>query len=208
MQPTIANPKSSHPTTGLLARRRFLTGAAALSAAAIAPGAWAASRPLQTRTSSVSVDRRGDTLYVEAQADVAATSALTFATLADYDHLAEFIPGLASSRTVSREGLKAVVEQRGQAAFGPFEQRFTVTLSVEEDQDATIRASLAGGDFRRFDAVYEIQSTDAATTRVVYRAELEPTAAIPPLFGLRIMRGVIRSQFEAMIAEIGRRSAA
>ncbi len=208
MQTTGKTRHTPNPTTALLARRRFLAGAVALSGSALVPAAWATPGPRTAApASSISVDRRGDTIHVEAHATVAAPNTLTFATLADYDHLADFIPSLASSRTVARVGLKAVVEQRGRASFGPFEQRFTVTLAIEEQQDASIRASLAGGDFRRFEAVYEIEAIDAANTRVAYRADLEPTAPIPPLVGLPVMRGLIRSQFEALMAEIARRGA-
>lgn len=202
--------RQANGSVALVSRRRFLAGAAALSATALAAPAWgAASRQAATGAgTSVTVERADQTIHVRALAEVSASRAQTFATLADYDRLADFIPGLASSRTVSRDGLSALIEQHGRASFGPFEQRFTVMLAVEEERDAAIRASLAGGDFRRFEAAYEIQPVDAATTRVEYRAALEPTAAIPPLFGLAVMRGMIRSQFEAMIAEIARRGTA
>jgi len=35
-----------------------------------------------------------------------------------------FIPGISSSRTVSRTGAEAIVEQKGSAGLGPFRQSF------------------------------------------------------------------------------------
>jgi hypothetical protein len=101
-----------------------------------------------------------------------------------------------------------VIEQRGRASFGPFEQGFAVLLAVEEEPGATIRARVAGGDFKRFDAEYTLTAIDATTTRIAYRAALEPVAGVPPLVGVPIMRGAIRRQFIALVNEIERRSRA
>jgi ribosome-associated toxin RatA of RatAB toxin-antitoxin module len=190
-------------------RRRLLVGAAALAGATLAGTARSMPRsPADRPVPSLDVERRGREIVVHAQAEVEATLALAFSTLVDYDRLAEFIPNIATSRTVSRNGSNALIEQRGRAGFGPFGQQFTLILAIEEEPFASIRASAVGGDFRRFDAIYQLASIDEETTRLVYRASFEPTTAVPPLFGLSIMRGLVRRQFEAMVSEIARRSAA
>jgi carbon monoxide dehydrogenase subunit G len=186
------------------ARRRCLLLGAALAGSAVVP-AWAA--PVAT-ASSVSVERYGSEIRVSAQAQVDATCAQAWSALADYDRLADFIPGVALSRTLSRTGSNALIEQRASASFGPFRQEFRLVLAVQEVRFASIHAAAAGGDFRRFDARYDLASLGARTTRIDYRATLEPIAAVPPLVGLAVMRGLVRRQFEAMLEEIGRRAAA
>jgi len=184
---------------GALTRRRFLLGAAALAASAsIAPA---------RATTLVDVERRGDEVHVEAHAEVDAALAQTWSTLADYDRLAEFIPDMLSSRTLTRTGATAVIEQKAQATFGPFHRRFRLVLAVEEAAGESIRAVAVDGDFRRFDARYDLVAIDVRRTRIDYRAALQPSAGVPPLIGVAVMRSLIRRQFEAMLGEIGRRAA-
>jgi carbon monoxide dehydrogenase subunit G len=189
-------------------RRRLLAGAAALAGAALVkPARSMPRRRTELAGPSLDVERRGPDILVRAWAELEATPALAFATLVDYDRLADFIPDIALSRTLSRNGSSVVIEQHGRAGFGPFGQRFTLMLAIEEEPFAAIRASAVGGDFRRFDASYQLDEIDAMTTRLVYRAALQPNAIVPPLVGLSLMRGLVRRQFEAMVSEITRRGA-
>jgi len=183
-------------------RRNLLLGASALAA-----GAWIcpvlAKAPLEAE---VSVERHGSEILVGAHAEVGATLDATWSTLADYDRLSEFIPDLSLSRTVSRSGTTAVVEQKGRASFGPFGQQFAMLLGVEEEPGNSIHSVALQGDFRRFEAQYDLVSIAPARTRIDYRATLEPAMPVPPLLGLPVVRVMIRRQFEAMVAEITRRA--
>lgn len=197
----------------LATRRRLLVAGAAFAGLALAGPVLAGAPSSAPRRDAgpgplVTVDRDGDTIVVRASADVLATAEQTFATLADYDRLAEFIPDVASSRTVARSGASALVEQHGRASFGPFEQQFMLMLAIEEAPGELIHATAAGGDFKRFDSRYDLTTLRPGATRIDYRATLEPTAGVPPLVGVPIMRGLIRRQFRAMVDEIARRAAA
>jgi hypothetical protein len=188
-------------------RRRFLIGAAILTAtASIAPARAAVVAPAIRATRDVKVDRHGSEIWVDARAEVAAAVAQTWSTLVDYDRLAEFIPDMAFSHIRARNGSTAVVEQQGRASFGPFRQSFRLVLAVEEWPGESIHATALDGDFRNFDARYDLEAIDRLRTRIRYRATLEPNAGVPPLIGLAVMRSVIRRQFEAMLGEIERRA--
>lgn len=195
--------KTQEPQDAANARRRFLIQAGVLSVAGLGAPLVRAAVP----STSVLVERRGGEIVVEAHAEVRAAIEKTWLTLADYDRLAEFIPGMSQSRTVSRTGATALVEQNAVATFGPFSHKLSLLLAVEEAPNESISASIVRGDFRRFDARYDVVALDAGRTRVDYRATLDPTMPIPPLFGVAVMRSQIRKQFEAMIAEIDRRGA-
>jgi carbon monoxide dehydrogenase subunit G len=179
-------------------------GAAALALGLHLPSAHAnlAAAP----ANDVRVERIGDEIVVQATAEVDADRTLAWSTLSDYDRLSEFIPGMASSRTVSRDGDEAVVEQKGSAGFGPFRQKFTVVLGVRETKYESIAATGRGGDFMRFDARYELVPLDGGRTRIVYRATLVPAMPVPPLVGLPVLRSMIRGQFDALIDEVRRRA--
>jgi hypothetical protein len=103
--------------------------------------------------------------------------------------------------------LRALIEQRGRAGFGPFQHTFRLVLAVEEVPEVAIRASAAGGDFKRFDASYELSSLDPHKTHITYHALLEPVTSLPPLFGVSIVRDLVQRQFNAMVQEIARRGA-
>lgn len=185
-------------------RRSFLAAVSAAALAVVVPAR--ASGPV-SRAAAVTVERRGDDFLVAAHAQVAASLAQTWATLSDYDRLADFIPDVSRSRTIARAGASATVAQQASATFGPFRQDFTIVLAVEERPFESIRAEAIEGDFRRFDARYDIAALDPVRTRIDYRARLEPRAAVPPLLGVAVMRALVRRQFEAMVVEIARRAA-
>ena len=65
----------------------------------------------------VQAARNGELIEVRAHAVVDATLAVVWGTLTDYERLPEFIPGMASSRVIARQGATVIVEQTGEARF-------------------------------------------------------------------------------------------
>ena len=140
------------------------------------------------------------------RADIDADDAIIWSTLSDYDRLAAFIPGMSASRTVARNGVEAVVEQKGYIAVGPFRRNFAVLLAMNERQNQSITASAIGGDFRCFESRYRIEPLAPHRSRIVYQATLVPAIALPPIVGSTVMRFVIGAQFQALLDEIERRA--
>src|SRR5690349_6898053 len=58
---------------------------------------------------------RGSALAIDARATIRAPLAVIWHALTDYDHLADFIPGMKESRVLRRNGSAVVVEQAGEA---------------------------------------------------------------------------------------------
>jgi len=157
-------------------------------------------------TREMRIERQGNQLRVHAQSDVEVDRATIWSTLSDYDHLAEFIPNMSSSRTISRNGPNVLVEQKGTAGLGPIRHGFTVTLAVTERLDESISLSELGGDFSRFDARYEIVPLTTGRSRVVYDATIVPlNLALSPVNDV-VLRLTIASQFDALIHEMARRA--
>jgi ribosome-associated toxin RatA of RatAB toxin-antitoxin module len=157
--------------------------------------------------SDVRVEQHGDRIWVHAQSDVDADRSTIWSTLSDYDHLAQFIPDMSSSRTISRNGADVVVEQRGTAGFGPIRQKFTVLLAVREELNESITVAGVGGDFRYFDARYDIVPLKPHRSRIVYEATMVPSTPMPSIVRLPVMRSLISSQFGALVQEVLRRAA-
>jgi carbon monoxide dehydrogenase subunit G len=164
--------------------------------------------PSAPARAEIYVEEKGDEFLICAQSAVDADRATIWSTLTDYDHLAGFIPGMSSSRTVSRNGADAIVEQKGSAGLGPFRQGFTVLLAVREELNQSISASGIGGDFRGFQSRYEIVPIGSHRARIVYQATLVPGMFVPPVVGLLEIRSMIGAQFNALLEEIQRRAEA
>lgn len=156
---------------------------------------------------AMAVQRVGAALRVQASARLHADAQTVWNTLVDYDRLPEFIPDIASSRTLRRDGDSAVVQQRGRAGPGPFKRDFSLTLAVQETPLQSVTARAVAGDFSRFESSYRLHSGANGSTHLDYTAVIEPKAGIPPLLGVPLMEWAIRRQFDAMLAEIERRGA-
>ena len=198
-------------TASVLARTGFGQGKSSTDAA----GACAALSNQDTTKpaaklsrAEINVEEKGDEFLIRAQSEVKADGAAIWSTLSDYDHLARFIPGMSSSRTVSRTGAEAIVEQKGSAGFGPFRQSFTVLLAVREEPNQSITATGIGGDFRSFESSYKIVPLGSQRTRIVFQATLVPEMAILPIVGLSALRSMMGTQFAALLEEMRRRAEA
>jgi ribosome-associated toxin RatA of RatAB toxin-antitoxin module len=155
----------------------------------------------------VDVQREQSSLRVRASATLHVDAQTVWDTLVGYEQLPEFIPDMLSSRTVRRDGVRAVVEQRGRAGLGVFKQSFSVTLAVQEMPLREVDAQAIAGDFNRFDASYRLYAGSDGRTRIDYTALIEPKSRMLPVVGVPVLRLAIHRQFEAMVAEIERRAA-
>jgi hypothetical protein len=122
---------------------------------------------------SVQARRQGSAVQVTTQAIVRAPQELIWQTLTDYDHLAEFVPDLISSRVIERQGSTVTVEQAGKAHLWFFTYAIDVlqwsgliepALPVPT---AVTLPLLRGNIARQFEGmVREIERREARRTRV------------------------------------------
>ena len=66
---------------------------------------------------SVEVARHGDRFDVSASAAIECDQTHAWKVLTDYERLVQFIPGMSSSRVVSRSGNSLVIDQNGEASL-------------------------------------------------------------------------------------------
>ncbi len=182
----------------------------ALLSLALAPalaGTASAQAPSDGPEIAIDTERDGDYVTVAATADMAVEPRIAWEVLSDYDHLADFIPDMKSSRVVSRSGNSVRVEQKGEFGFLFYQQPVDVTLEILEEPPARITARSAGGNVRDLETRYELEKT-AQGVRLVYHGRFIPEFAVPPLIGMPFVRRVVERRFRAMITEIVRRDAA
>src|SRR5258708_39639703 len=63
------------------------------------------------------IERQGEYITVNASVLMQVDARTAWEVLSDYDHLAQFIPDMKSSRVVSRDGNRVLVEQKGEFGF-------------------------------------------------------------------------------------------
>ncbi|MGZ5138678.1 MAG: SRPBCC family protein [Burkholderiales bacterium] len=154
---------------------------------------------------SVTAERRGDTIDINASALLNADAATAWRVLTDYDRYTQFIPNLRVSRVIARHGSSVTVEQSGNAALWFFRKRIDVTYHVTESPPNTLHSRAIGGSLRALASTYSL-TPDKAGIRLDYVGHIAPGYEIlGPIEELAVRRN-IESEFRALVDEIERRS--
>jgi carbon monoxide dehydrogenase subunit G len=165
----------------------------------VAPAIGAAG-PIETR-----VERDGSALQVRSTIEASAPALTCYATLADLDHLAEFVPGLKSSRVVSPPDSPIELHQVGEARAGPFGVTLDVTLAVRLEPPHRIEFRRVAGNLAQMQGSWAVSGDDQGC-RIEYRATMQPDFWVPPLLGPMLMRREVDAQMAGVLAEISRRA--
>jgi ribosome-associated toxin RatA of RatAB toxin-antitoxin module len=150
---------------------------------------------------TVEATRDGDALEVRASAEIPVSRDHAWEVLTDYDRYAGFVPDLDVSRVISREGDRAVVEQKGAARFLFFSYPIEVRLAVTEFPRTRIESRATAGNFRELTSTYELEAREG---RVVlrYSGRMIPDFDLFPFFGTRVLRSSVADTFRALVEEI------
>jgi len=143
---------------------------------------------------------------ITTRAVVHAPAELIWQTLTDYDHLANFVPGIDSSRVVSRQGDRLVVEQRGVARWWFFSYPIHVEIAATERPYRSIDVRLLQGNLRRLEGEYRIEPQPDGSTELTWHGVIEPDTPLPGFVRTALLRRSISEQFAGMVREIERRA--
>jgi ribosome-associated toxin RatA of RatAB toxin-antitoxin module len=190
-----------HAVSMSATRARFCAALCFTLAAAPVPVRAAAAEAIETH-----IDRQGEYITVNASALMQVDAQIAWDVLSDYDHLAQFIPDMKSSRVVSRDGDRVRVEQKGDFGFFFYRQPVEVMLEVVEEPRRRIDARRISGNIRDLETRYELEASDAGV-KLDYVGRFIPDFPVPPFFGMAMVRRIIERRFRAMVDEIERRDA-
>ena len=175
------------------------------------------------------VERDGDRFRVTARADLTADARVAWDTLTDYARLPEFVPGVTSTRVLSRTpaegGERLSIEYVGSFRLLFLSVPTYVWLDVRHQPFTDVlarsmpapRPDAPAATLKSFDGRYSLAvigrgAGGASRVRFDYRAQFELAEPLPPvigpLLGTWAVRSVLREQFAAMVGEIERRSRA
>lgn len=151
------------------------------------------------------VARDGSVVQVRSTIEAPAAVELCYAVLVDFDRLAEFIPGMQSSRIVSAPGEPLLLRQVGSTAAGLSSFTFDVTLAVTLEPPHRITFRRVAGNLEQMAGSWQVRG-DAAHCVIDYAAVLEPSFWVPPLIGPLLVRHKVEQQVDGLAAEIVRRA--
>lgn len=177
---------------------------AAVAAAIITAGAG----PVHSAEDvAVEAQLQGSALAVSTRATIRAPLPLIWRTLTDYDHLAQFIPGMASSRALGRHGGAVTVEQTGEARFWIFRYPIDVVVEADERYPTTIAVRMLSGNLRQLAGAYRIEPVAGRRDKFLlrWRGVIEPDIALPLFITVPGLRETVADQFLGMVGEIERR---
>lgn len=152
---------------------------------------------------TVQVTRSGDTLQVDANAEFDGTAARAWQVMTDYSRFSDFIPGLRTSRIVSRQGNLALVEQQGEARFLFVSFPINVRLAITERPQVSIESRVLSGNFREMRCTYRLEQA-RGRMRLRYSGQMVPDFYVPPFIGTLVLRHNIETTFRALVDEIER----
>ena len=160
--------------------------------------------PARAAVITLNIAQDGDALLIEAHIEVDADLRQVWGVLTDYDRLADFMPGMSTSRLIAREAGTAIVDQRGSMRLLFFDVALDVRLRVDEEPYHRISSRAIGGNLKAFTAVYTLTAS-GSRSRLTYRGRLVPDFFVPPLVGAIALRARFEEQFGALADEIVRR---
>ena len=154
----------------------------------------------------VHVKKNGATIIVDVEMIVHASPLATWDVLTDYDHMAQFVANVQSSKITDRKGNMLVVAQKSGTAFGLLKFSFDNVREVELVPHSEIRSNLISGDMKASAFTTRIVSDGGGVTRVVNHGEFVPTMWVPPVIGTAFLESETRRQFHELRNEIMRRT--
>ena len=153
----------------------------------------------------VAVDHRDGRYVASLRMVVSARPATALAVLTDFDHMADFVPNVTSSRIVARNGNVLRVAQEGRAEFGPFSWRFASERQVEVFPDGRVLSRALSGSSLSMQSELRLHPAGTGGTLIEYRIVSVPDFWVPASVGTAFMQHEMEEQFAAIAREMARR---
>jgi carbon monoxide dehydrogenase subunit G len=153
---------------------------------------------------AIATEARGDLVIVDVNFTVPVTPGEAWMVLTDYDHMADFLPNVQSSKIVESAGNKVHVAQQGKAYYGPLSFSYYLVQEVALNPYMQIRSHAIGGSIKKVDGFTQLIPKGSGT-RIVYHSESEPNLRLPRGIKQAFAAKATREHFENMKKEILRR---
>ena len=133
---------------------------------------------------------------------------ILWSVLTDYDHLSDFIPNLASSSLIERNGNRVKLNQVGSQKLVGL--RFTAKVQlelIEDNSNGHLKFHILKGDFRRFEGSWSMQSLKEGSC-LLYELTVQGCIGMPVALIEQRLREDLSDNLLAVEQEALRRSKA
>lgn len=179
-----------------------MRGAAALSLCVMACWAGAVSAgPTAGQDIAVQVRKDHSAYEVRFEFTVPATIEQTWNVLADFDHMAQILSNVDSSRIISRDGNRILVAQRSHGHVGPFQLSVDSLRSIVLTPPTQMRSHLIMGDLKSSDFTTELHE-EGPVTRVTGYGSFVVAGWLGPVLGEDRVAAQTRQQYQELRDEI------
>jgi hypothetical protein len=179
----------------------FFRGFAFAVLALLPVAAWSAG---DTSDIVVRIKKDGPTIIVDVDCPVAATRAIVWDVLTDYDNMAKFISNLEQSVVRIHTGNRLMVYQKGKASRGPLTFPFENVRNVELIPEREIRSRMTSGDAMPAEFTTRIEER-GTKLHIIHTGKYTPKTWVPPVIGPVLIEDETRKQFGEIRDEIVRR---
>lgn len=155
----------------------------------------------------VSIKRRGRLIEIHAGVRLPVDLKIAWGVLTDYDHLADFVPDLASSRVIDTQGRFIIVKQDGEARFGISALPVEAVLRIEEFPCSAVRFQSIAGNIGNMEGEWRL-APEKGSVDIRYRTHLEPALSISPFIEDTVLRHGVQGRLQGVAREMARRKAA
>jgi carbon monoxide dehydrogenase subunit G len=159
----------------------------------------------RTDQPQVGVNEAGGIYTVSATFVVPQTPQAAMAVITDYDHLAEFMPGLRKSGVAARTGPRVTVAQEADAKFLTFSKRIHLLLDIDEAPRTLEFKDRSGKSFVRYEGSWRLSSANGHTV-IAYALVAKPAFSVPEFILSRLLKRDSGRMIEALQAEIAKRA--
>ena len=135
---------------------------------------------------------------------VPATVEQTWNVLADYEHMANIVSNIDSSRIVSRDGNRITVAQTSHGNVGPIHVSVDGMREIVLTPYSEIRSHLVKGDLKASDFTTKLHD-EGAVTRVTGQGKLVAAAWVSWAIGAETVEAQTRRQYQELRNEILKR---
>jgi hypothetical protein len=141
---------------------------------------------------TVTAGHTGDVVTIDVGVCVLANAEEAWDVLTDFEHMAEIVSNLESSRVLRRSGNSLIVSQRGRANRGPLSFSFDTVRLVDLDPQVTIHSRLLSGSLKGLDGETRLVQ-HGARTLITNHGEFVPDVGVPPIIGIHFIEAEARN---------------
>lgn len=153
---------------------------------------------------AVHVRKERSAFEISFEFTVPATVEETWNVLADYEHMAQIVSSIDSSRIVDRDGNRLTVAQRSHGNFGPIHLSVDGVREIVLTPYSEIRSHLVKGDLKASDFTTSLRD-EGAVTRVTGHGRIVAAAWVAWALGAETVETQTRRQYRELRTEILRR---